>query len=547
MFSRRYKNIYIRVLLVLLVVLGLHFWYSYEDYHLNLTYSGYDGSSDEVLKQHYFSRIFDLIEKWDPKYPLGDKKDRYPKKLELSGAKNDQSKKVVHTEKELESLMVLEDVFIQRLKENHDNFLEEMPKIVPQSLYKGYGIVYVGGSQFTWLSILHLKTLRDCGTTAPVEIVIPKREEYEVDLCENFLPKYNAKCVLLDDAFGTEVMKKHAFKGYQYKGLAALASSFEKVLMLDSDNTPVTNIDYLFESEVFEKHGLILWPDFWERSTNPNFYKVLGIKIGDRARYIRNPFMKFDYKVDNQEIPLHQREGTLPDGSSESGQVLINKRTHGKALLLSLFYNYYGPDYFYPLLSQGAPGEGDKETFMAAAHKLGLSYYQVYKSVGVLGYFSDLFHGTGMVQYDPVQDYKNVLEFYEENADSLHVKNEKEAKKLNEKFEEKVGSPIKPILAHMNFPKLFPTNQLDNDIFQLDDHKKKTRIYSANPYGFDLEDLLWKNVRYLLCEDRIKDLKYLDIISKGENKATFLSKFCKRVDEQIDWLKSEESLSQVNR
>ncbi|KAK7679537.1 Golgi alpha-1,2- mannosyltransferase [Cerrena zonata] len=42
-----------------------------------------------------------------------------------------------------------------------------------------------------------------------------------------------------------------------------------------------------------------------------------------------------------------------------------------------MYYNYYGPDYYYPLLSQGAAGEGDKETFIAAAHKLKLPYYQV--------------------------------------------------------------------------------------------------------------------------------------------------------------------------
>ena len=69
----------------------------------------------------------------------------------------------------------------------------------------------------------------------------------------------------------------------------------------------------------------------------------------------------------------HDCKGSIPEASSETGQLLINKNSF-QTLILAMYYNYYGPDYYYPF---SVKGEGDKETFIAAAHKLDLPYYQV--------------------------------------------------------------------------------------------------------------------------------------------------------------------------
>jgi Mannosyltransferase putative len=46
--------------------------------------------------------------------------------------------------------------------------------------------------------------------------------------------------------------------------------------------------------------------------------------------------------------------------STESGEIMYSKPKHELSLLLATYYNYYGPDFYYPLQSQGAPGEGDR-------------------------------------------------------------------------------------------------------------------------------------------------------------------------------------------
>lgn len=46
------------------------------------------------------------------------------------------------------------------------------------------------------------------------------------------------------------------------KGDAIARSSFSEVLYLDSDNVPLVDPTFLFDSPTYQKHGIVLWPDF---------------------------------------------------------------------------------------------------------------------------------------------------------------------------------------------------------------------------------------------------------------------------------------------
>lgn len=98
----------------------------------------------------------------------------------------------------------------------------------------------------------------------------------------------------------------------------------------------------------------------------------------------------------------------------ETGQILVSKRQRSTALLLATMYNVFGPHYYYSLLSQGSPGEGDKETFQAAATYLDEPFYRVERRVEPLGYFDKEgnhdFHGQAMLQFSPLDDYAKVSE-----------------------------------------------------------------------------------------------------------------------------------------
>ena len=88
----------------------------------------------------------------------------------------------------------------------------------------------------------------------PIEVFIPKIEEYESDLCNRILPELDARCIYMKNQLMNpnkdnldSFANKFEFKGYQYKALAILLSSFENVLLLDSDNIPAHSPEELFE------------------------------------------------------------------------------------------------------------------------------------------------------------------------------------------------------------------------------------------------------------------------------------------------------------
>ena len=98
--------------------------------------------------------------------------------------------------------------------------------------------------------------------------------------------------------------------------------------------------------------------------------------------------------------------------SSASSQLLLSKSKHGLTLLLITYYNMYGFSHYYTLLSQHSPGQGDKETYLAAALALNATFYDVKTPVFTPGFAPEgpgaesleAFAGAGCVQHDPRDD-----------------------------------------------------------------------------------------------------------------------------------------------
>ena len=200
-------------------------------------------------------------------------------------------------------------------------------------------------------------------------------------ICTTVLPALNARCVGLASVFESAPLPREIAR-FQIKAFALLFSTFEKVLWLDADNFPVSPPEHLFDSHVFKMHGLVTWPDYWWSTVNPKFYTIAAVE---------------------QMPPIEAR------AAAEAGQVLLDKARHSSTLELLTYYNYHGPSHYYQLLSQGAPGEGDKDTFLAAAMALDLPFYQVGQSVATLGYdhVDDPSEHTGVaeLQHHPQDDY----------------------------------------------------------------------------------------------------------------------------------------------
>lgn len=194
------------------------------------------------------------------------------------------------------------------------------------------------------------------------------------------------------------------------------------------------------------------------------------------------------------QIAAIQEPKVYERASTEAGEILYSKPKQESSLLLAAYYNYYGPSYYYPLMSQGAPGEGDKETFLWSAIAMGKPFYHVSSRVRALGYQTKKgeWRGSAMAQFDPMQDFQ------------LDPEQEKNAAANNKTYP-------RPYFTHINFPKLDPGQIFESESFGAqgptkDTDQKMRRIWfddeetSINFFGFDLEKLVWKVVKEIACE-----------------------------------------------
>ncbi|CUM62586.1 uncharacterized protein PRCAT00000138001 [Priceomyces carsonii] len=449
--------------------------------------TGLDRSTYLSIKDYSF--FFKNLDKYALKSP--SIKDVYKTNKAAEKFSNDDS--FLFSKEYLENVLDIPDSTFRELKDSHKRYVNEEITRATKHLstfgnvlttdieWKEYagssGYVIVGGGQYSWLAYLVIRQIRATGANLPIELFIANENEYEKDFCEILLPKYNARCNLFNTELSSELKKKFGMGGFQYKMLAILSSKFENVIYLDSDNFPTKDVDYIVDSELYKEKGLIIWPDAWARTTNPKYYDIAGIEVKEKKIRFSNYDKKraekegksdsldlSDYSFQNS--AYHDFEGTLPNPSSEAGMLIINKTSHLKTLLLSLYYNVFGPNFYYPLLTQGSAGEGDKETFIAAAHVMKEPYFQILKQFKWTGYFSEEnneFRSKALGHYDPIQSLD------QSNKDSSIV------------------------FMHLSYPKYYPNWLADNHdlIYEgLGNHiRMYADIYDNVGYDFDLRVL----------------------------------------------------------
>ena len=506
------------------------------------------------------------------------------------------------SENDLSKIMEFDETFLKDLKLKHDNILKSLPIDEKCTYFEGSGYVFIGGGIYTWYSLLSIISLRKTGSVLPIELIIPHPTDRDSLICAAILPRvFNTKCVLMEDKYSKETIKKLPIRGYQIKSMAILASSFENVMYLDSDVFTVENPDLLFTSELFKQYGMITWPDFWRRTTSPLLYDTLNIQVGDKPiRFLNDYFTpsellypKKDLINVTETVNYHDLAGTLPDWSTEAGLMLINKNTHINTLLLSLYYNMNGPAGYYPLLSQGGAGEGDKETLVLAAHVLNEPWWQVNtqpgKTYGTWIKERNWIVDTCIVQVDALEDWEGTLglvwtqdhwrnemierggyvynydySFGKNGYDYLNIMGEDLSNKGNDwipMYEKKENHHTKPMLQkprdmfyHLHSPKLDPWNYvLDNLFTDLEGRQMRNFGDLWVKLGWDFELWIWETVRELLCVDNKKSIngiseKDLELLQlavsqmkafKGRN----FDDICKgeggRLNSRIEWLRKD--------
>ncbi|PGH02520.1 hypothetical protein AJ79_07633 [Helicocarpus griseus UAMH5409] len=349
------------------------------------------------------------------------------------------------------------------LKKAHSRFISLLASSkAPKLHYRPgtKGIVSTAGGQHLPVLVTSLHMLRKTGSNLPAEIFVADKSEYDDYVCGVLLPSMNAKCVILADILDYSPLDE-GLKKYQFKIFSLLFSSFEQVLFLDADAFPMHDPIHLFTSEPFLSTGMVTWPDFWQVTYHPSFFEV-----------------------SSQKVPTG-----FSHASTESGQVLISKKTHTQMLLLSAYYNFYGPSHYYPLLSQGHPGEGDKETFIAPAMILHLPFYAVSTGPAVFGYRKPdgQWEGGVILQADPVWD--------------SHL-----SKGESYGWHDKPDAPPESFMTcHANLPKLDPHSVFGEKGLAWNVEGKPQRMWGpvhdmVAKVGFDIEKRLWGELKNTACE-----------------------------------------------
>lgn len=490
-----------------------------KDYSIKIPDKLHTVSAKEFIEgsepaRDFFGQILTLIELNKLSFPLERRMKMENGKTIIDNILFYDTDTEVLSEKQTSKFFNFPSEFVDDLKAKHKIITDNLPDI-NADFYEGSGYVIVGGSKYSWFSVLVIETLRKLGSKYPVEVILPSKDEYEKEFCEVTLPKLNARCVMLHTVFGDK-LDEFVLTGYQYKAFALLASSFEHAFLLDADTYPVQNPDILFDSQLYLENTMITWPDYWRRTTSPVFYDIRGTKIGQRVRHLNDFWtdkkhyaIKDEFenpKILRRKVPLHDREGTLPDFTTESGEMLINKKIHFKALLLALYYNHDGQFAYYPLLSQGGAGEGDKETFVAASNYFNLNYYQLYKKPDrAYGFYKDgMYVDTSIIQYNPLKDYEILQEIKEKIKENEETEGftYDYSKLFTDNFQ---VSNSDPMFYHVHETKLDP--------FHLKDVKANVDLSGDHirnmggdwpRFNFDLEVFLWDTVNRIICVEDIK-------------------------------------------
>ncbi|SCV00881.1 LAMI_0G07910g1_1 [Lachancea mirantina] len=518
-------------------------------------------SSKDSLRERIYGEIFDAIKAAKPVDPPKDRLAFRLNGCDMQGVgvnRGDQIDRAVF--ENLDRCYTLTEPYFRGLQQPHMEFLEFLQESLdfePESpvfdhlFPREEGIITVGGGRFSLLTYSMIKVLREHNTTLPVEVIIPPQDEGDNDYCNNVLPALNAKCVYFRDVLPKSLLKDWKFERYQIKAVALLISSFKKVLYIDADNFPLKNLDGIFESNVFEENGLVLWPDLWRRMTAPVFYRIANVEV-DFLKRVRSlgddvsPPSRYsafapDEMYNKKSVPFHDLLGTVPDSASESGQLLVDKTRHFQTLLLALYYNVYGPEWYYSLFSQGTAGEGDKETFAVAAHVLRRKYYQVKTKLSFDGYWTKgpSFHGVALLQYDCVNDY----ELYQKAKET--VKREKKKYSLYDpNYDSELSFykslmrptsdvPIDVMFAHASFHKFDPWGLYKEGVYLNEDGTQFRSFLSLQKLNwFDIELFNFRLLDQSLCGKSPIDFKYL----RDKYNDPEWPRMCKYVKDRVSYL-----------
>lgn len=227
-----------------------------------------------------------------------------------------------------------------------DNFIRRMGPY--PSVFSGQGIVIcAGGAKLIANAWVCINMLRWLGCQLPIQIWHLGPDELDEQMRLIMTP-LNVEFI---DAYKIRQQNPaRRLAGWELKSYSILHCSFKQVILLDADNVPVVNPEFLFNTQQFNDFGAIFWPDIGHLKPSASIWRLCGVPYRDEAEW-------------------------------ETGQIVIDKEKCWRPLLLTTWYNDNSDFYYQHIL-------GDKETFHMAfrrlSHPVAVSPYSVRILPGVL-------------------------------------------------------------------------------------------------------------------------------------------------------------------
>jgi hypothetical protein len=201
----------------------------------------------------------------------------------------------------------------------------------------GRGIVIpAGGAKYFPCAWVCIRMLRHLGCTLPIQLWHLGESELTPDM-RRLVEPLGVECI--DAAKVRELHPVRILNGWELKAYAIIHCPFRQVLLLDADNVPVVDPEFLFDTPQFAEHGAIFWPDFGRLAATRKIWALTGVDYRDEPEF-------------------------------ETGQIVVDKQRCRRALALALWMNEHS-DFWYEHI------HGDKETFHFAWRRLGMEYAMV--------------------------------------------------------------------------------------------------------------------------------------------------------------------------
>ena len=220
----------------------------------------------------------------------------------------------------------------------HRDLLNQVARanhVFPAQRFAGRGIVIcAGGEKYLPSAYVCVRMLRHLGCRLPVQLW----HLGDAEMPANFRRVFEKidGVSLIDAHKQRETKPCRILNGWELKCYAIIHSPFHEVLLLDADNVPVVDPEYLFDLEPYRETGAIFWPDLGRLPPEHAIWRICQIPYRDEPEF-------------------------------ESGQIVVDKSRCWAALQVAMHLNEWS-DFYYRFV------HGDKETFHLAWRKLDQPY-----------------------------------------------------------------------------------------------------------------------------------------------------------------------------